>query len=192
MCALPYTPLYARLVHTISAAPADNIMSFKTSIFRHATVTKNVGRRIAGKVVPKPKWHFIDGKNQVVGRLASDISRVLMGKHKPTYLPNIDSGDYVVVTNARHIALTGKKKEQKVYRWHTGYVGNLKEINVNRLLEKKPEEVLRKAVLGMLPKNRLKRVRASKLHIFPDEDHSFSAQAGRGFVGKFPRTKSQE
>ena len=98
----------------------------------------------------------------------------------------------MVVTNARHIALTGKKKEQKVYRWHTGYVGNLKEINVNRLLEKKPEEVLRKAVLGMLPKNRLKRVRASKLHIFPDEDHSFSAQAGRGFVGKFPRTKSQE
>ena len=83
--------------------------AFKTSIFRHATVTKNAGKRIAGKKVARPKWHFIDGKDKVVGRLASDISRVLMGKHKPTYLPNIDSGDYVVVTNARHVALTGKK-----------------------------------------------------------------------------------
>ena len=163
--------------------------ALKTSIFRHATATKNAGRRIAGKKVARPKWHFIDGKDKVVGRLASDISRVLMGKHKPTYLPNIDSGDYVVVTNARHIALTGKKKEQKLYRWHTGYVGNLKEINVKRLMEKKPEEVLKRAVLGMLPKNKMKRVRASKLHIFPDEKHAFPAQTGKYFVGQFPRTQ---
>lgn len=157
-----------------------------------ATGIRNVGRRIANRVVAKPRWHKIDAKDQVVGRLATDISRILVGKHKPTYLPHIDTGDNVVVVNARHVALTGKKVDQKLYRWHTGYVGGLKEENVKSVLERKPEEVLRRAVLGMLPKNRLRKIRARKLRIFPDEQLGLFEQTdGVDKAPFFPRTQTQ-
>jgi large subunit ribosomal protein L13 len=89
-----------------------------------------------------PVWHLIDAKGQVLGRLATQIVHVLKGKHKPTFSPNYDCGDYVVVINAREVKLTGNKMTDKVYRWHTGYPGGLKQITVERLLEKKPEEVM--------------------------------------------------
>lgn len=92
-----------------------------------------------------------------------------MGKHKPTYLPHIDSGDYVVVSNARKAVLTGRKMQRKLYRWHTGYPGGLREQTPAQISAKKPEEILRRAVHGMLPRNRLKKLRARKLRIFADE-----------------------
>ena len=151
---------------------------------------KNAGRRIANRVVAPPRWHKIDAKGQVVGRLAVDISRVLMGKHKPTYLPHIDSGDNVVVVNARHIDMTGKKMDQKLYRWHAGYVGGLKEENIKTTMDKKPEEVLRRAVSGMLPKNRLRKHRQRKLRIFPDEEEQHIAQThGPSAAPYFPRVQ---
>ena len=117
---------------------------------------------------------------------------LLMGKHKPIYQPHRDCGDNVVVVNARHVALTGKKVDQKLYRWHTGYVGGLKEENVKSVLERKPEEVLRRAVLGMLPKNRLRKIRARKLRIFPDEQLGLFEQTdGVDKAPFFPRTQTQ-
>ena len=144
-----------------------------------ATGAFNKGRRIANRQVDEPQWHLIDAKDQVLGRMATGIATLLMGKHKPTYLPNIDSGDYVVVINAKHVALTGSKRKKKLYRWHTGYPGGLKEASAETLLEKKPEEVVRKAVLRMLPKNRLRSERARKLRIFADEKHTHGANFGK-------------
>lgn len=89
----------------------------------------------------KPLWHLVDARNQVVGRLASQITHLLKGKHKPTFSPNYNCGDYVVVINAAHAKFTGNKHSDKLYRWHTGYPGGLKEISVKELLDKKPEEV---------------------------------------------------
>lgn len=119
----------------------------------------------------KPLWHLIDARGKVVGRLATQISQVIRGKHKPTYTPNYDCGDYVVVINAKHVKLTGKKMTDKQYAWHTGWPGGIRHTNPQTLLDKKPEEVLRKAVLGMCPKNRLRKMAASKLRIFPGENH---------------------
>jgi large subunit ribosomal protein L13 len=119
----------------------------------------------------KPLWHLIDAKDQVLGRLSTQIVHILKGKHKPTFSPNYDCGDYVVVINARDVKLTGNKVSDKVYRWHTGYTG-LKVMNVETLLRRKPEEVLRKSVLGMMAKNRLRRNYALKLRIFPGKMHS--------------------
>lgn len=119
----------------------------------------------------KPLWHLVDAKNQIVGRLATQIGHILRGKHKPTFCPNYDCGDYVVIINAKYVKFTGSKLADKRYRWHTGYPGGLKEMAPKVLLDRKPEEVLRKAVLGMLPKNNLRRMQARKLRIFPGELH---------------------
>jgi large subunit ribosomal protein L13 len=148
---------------------------------RHFSINKaaghrNVGRSIGNRVVAPEQWHHIDAKGQVVGRLATEIVTLLTGKHKPTYLPHIDSGDHVVVTNARHIVFTGNKETDKLYRWHTGFPGGLKEKSVKEMLETKPEDVLRRAVNGMLAKNRLRKLRGRKLRIFADEDHPHQAQ----------------
>ena len=137
---------------------------------------RNVGRSIGNRVVAPEQWHHIDAKGQVVGRLATEIVTLLTGKHKPTYLPHIDSGDHVVVTNARHIVFTGNKETDKLYRWHTGHPGGLKEKSVKEMLETKPVDVLRRAVNGMLAKNRLRKLRGRKLRIFADEDHPHEAQ----------------
>jgi len=121
------------------------------------------------------KWWHVDATNQVVGRLASDIAVILMGKHKPTYTPHVDVGDYVVVTNADKVIFTGKKWGQKRYTWYTGYTG-LREETASRRLENQPTEVLREAVRRMLPKNKLARHRLMKLKIYAGPEHPHQAQ----------------
>jgi len=123
-----------------------------------------------------PLWHVIDAKGHVVGRVAQMVSKILLGKHKPIYDPAANTGDYVVVVNARHAQFTGKKFEQKYYKWHTGFVGGLKKMSVKRMLEKNPTKVLHHAIMGMIPKNRLKSVREKKLKLYADEQHPHVTQ----------------
>ncbi|KAI9591668.1 50S ribosomal protein L13 [Syncephalis fuscata] len=120
-------------------------------------------------------WHLVDANERVLGRMATRIAITLMGKHKPIYDPASDCGDYVVVINARKVAVSGRKAEQKLYRHHSGYPGGLKEIPYERMMERKPDDIIRKAVSGMLPKNRLRDVRLKRLLIFPDETHPYAA-----------------
>ncbi len=121
-------------------------------------------------------WHFIDAQGQVLGRLATDIASKLMGKNKAIFAPNEDLGDKVVVTNASKIAVTGNKMKNKVYYHHTGYPSGLRSETMEKLMARKPEEVLRKAVLGMLPKNKLRKVRMANLYIYKDSEHPHQAQ----------------
>ncbi len=122
------------------------------------------------------KWHVIDAEGQTLGRLASEIARILRGKNKPQYTPHVDVGDFVVVINADRIEVTGRKAEQKVYRRHTGYPGGLKETSYEQMLTRKPTEVLRKAVYGMMPKTRLARQQFKKLKIYAGSEHPHEAQ----------------
>ena len=120
---------------------------------------------------PKPgeivrKWHVVDADGQTLGRMASQVARILMGKENPQYTPFLDTGDHVIVINAERVKLTGNKIDQKIYRHHSGYPGGLKEIPIRRMLERRPEEVVREAVLGMLPKNKLRARRAKKLRVY--------------------------
>jgi len=129
-----------------------------------------------GRVVQRA-WHLVDAKDQTVGRLATQIAPILRGKHKPTYRPNADCGDFVVVINAEKVRFSGKKWDQKLYRWHTGYPGGLKQRTANDMMEKKPTEVLRKAVIGMLKRNNLRhRHIEPRLRIFAGDTHSHEAQ----------------
>ncbi len=111
-------------------------------------------------------WFVIDAAGQVLGRVATRVARILIGKDKPNFTPHLDCGDHVVVINAERVKLTGNKIEQKVYRRHSGYPGGLKEIPVRVVLQRRPEEVVREAVLGMLPKNKLRAHRAKKLRVY--------------------------
>ena len=123
-------------------------------------------------------WILIDAKDQTVGRLASNLAMFLMGKHKPTYSPHLDTGDYVIVVNAEKVKFTGNKWNDKVYYRHTGYVGGIKTTTAKQMLEKKPTEILRLAVEGMLPKNKsLARRQLMKLKIYTGETHPHSVQA---------------
>lgn len=122
------------------------------------------------------KWHLVDAQGQIVGRLASQIARILRGKTKPQFTPHCDTGDFVVVVNAAKVVFTGKKLDKKIYYRHSGYMGGLKAITAKQLLQKKPEEVLRHAVWGMLPKNRLGRRLLKKLKIYAGPDHPHQAQ----------------
>ena len=122
------------------------------------------------------KWYVVDATDKTLGRLASEIAAVLRGKHKPMYAPNVDTGDYVIVINAEKITVTGKKLHQKIYAHHSGYVGGLKTITLKKQLEKKPEEVIKHAVKGMLPKNALGRKMFSKLHVYAGPEHAHAAQ----------------
>ena len=122
------------------------------------------------------KWYLVDAENRILGRLATQIAARLRGKHKPIFTPHADTGDFIVVVNADKIALTGSKLDQKNYYRHSGYMGGLKTIPAKRLLEKKPEEVLRLAVKGMLPKNSLGRRQLKKLKIYTGPDHPHEAQ----------------
>ena len=114
------------------------------------------------------KWFVVDAAGVVLGRLATRVARVLIGKDKPTFTPFLDCGDHVVIINASQIRLTGAKLEQKVYRHHSGYPGGLKEIPARRLKEQRPERIVREAILGMLPKNKLRAHRAKKLRVYRD------------------------
>ncbi|KAI0053438.1 60S ribosomal protein L23 [Auriscalpium vulgare] len=115
-------------------------------------------------------WHHVDANERVLGKLAERIALVLMGKHKPIYDPAIDCGDYVVVTNAKQVKVTGNKADQIVYRKHTMFPGGLKEIKYKDMMRKKPDEIIRQAVSGMLPKNTLRDRRLERLRIFEGED----------------------
>jgi large subunit ribosomal protein L13 len=111
-------------------------------------------------------WLVVDAEGQVLGRLATVIARKLIGKDKPEYTPFLDCGDHIVVINAERVKLTGNKMEQKVYRHHSGFPGGLKEVSIRSLMARRPEEVIREAVLGMLPKNKLRARRAKKLRVY--------------------------
>jgi large subunit ribosomal protein L13 len=122
------------------------------------------------------RWYVVDATDETLGRLASRIARILEGKHKPSYTPNLDSGDHVIVLNASRIAVTRDKLESKVYVRHSGYPAGLKEETLGHLLERRPEEVIRRAVKGMLPRNRLGAQQLRKLKIYAGSDHPHQAQ----------------
>jgi large subunit ribosomal protein L13 len=122
------------------------------------------------------KWCLFDANGAVLGRLATQVAHRLRGKHHPLYTPHVDTGDWVIVINADKIALTGRKMDQKVYYRHSGYIGGLKETTARQLLEKKPEELVRLAVKGMLPKNRLGRKLFKKLKVYAGDTHPHKAQ----------------
>ncbi len=121
-------------------------------------------------------WYLVDADGKVLGRLAVEIARRLRGKHKPVYTPHVDTGDFIVVVNAEKISLTGKKLTDKVYHHHTGYPGGLKSATAAKVLAEKPEELLRTAVKGMLPKNSLGRQMLKKLKIYKGDKHPHKAQ----------------
>jgi large subunit ribosomal protein L13 len=121
-------------------------------------------------------WFLVDAEDKTLGRLATEIARRLRGKHKPIYTPHVDTGDYIVVINAEKIRVTGNKMQDKMYHHHTGYVGNLKSISLEKQLEKAPERVLDSAVRGMLPRSPLGRSMMKKLRIFAGSEHTHQAQ----------------
>ena len=122
------------------------------------------------------KWYVVDAEGQTLGRLASEVAKVLRGKNKPTFTPHIDTGDYVIVINAAKVKVTGKKLDQKVYYHHSDYVGGMKETTLRELLAKKPEQVIEFAVKGMLPKGPLGRQMYTKLHVYAGAEHNHEAQ----------------
>jgi large subunit ribosomal protein L13 len=121
-------------------------------------------------------WLLVDAEGQTLGRLATQIADALRGKRKPTYTPHVDTGDFVVVVNAEKISVTGAKREEKLYHRHSGYPGGLRTRTLNDMLERRPEEVIRLAVRGMLPKNRLARKQLTKLKVYAGPDHPHEAQ----------------
>jgi large subunit ribosomal protein L13 len=121
-------------------------------------------------------WYVVDATDKTLGRLATELARRLRGKHKPIFTPHVDTGDHIVVINAERIRVTGNKLKDKMYYRHTGYVGNLKSISLEKLMEKAPEQALTIAVKGMLPKNSLGRAMLKKLRVFSGSEHSHVAQ----------------
>ena len=122
------------------------------------------------------KWYVVDAEGLALGRVASQVANILRGKNKPIYTPNVDTGDFVIVINADKVVLTGKKLDQKIYYKHSGYVGGLKETKYRKLLAEKPEEAMRHAVVGMLPKGPLGRQMAKKLFVYANDTHPHAAQ----------------
>ena len=122
------------------------------------------------------KWYVVDATDMTLGRLASEVAKVLRGQNKPTFTPHIDTGDYVIVVNAEKIKVTGKKLDQKVYYHHSEYVGGMKETTLREMLAKKPEKVIELAVKGMLPKGPLGREMYTKLYVYAGPDHKHQAQ----------------
>lgn len=121
-------------------------------------------------------WYVVDAEGKTLGRLASEIAKILRGKHKPIYTPHVDTGDYVIVVNAEKVHVTGNKRQDKMYRWHTGYMGGLRERNFQEMISRQPEKVMMQAVKGMLPKNSLGRQMLKKLRVFAGPEHTHSAQ----------------
>src|SRR3989338_5419004 len=139
----------------------------KTTLIKKEAVTRN--------------WYEVDATGWVLGRLSTRIARVLMGKHKPTYTPAVDCGDFVIVMNAQNIKFTGNKLDDKIYHKHTGYIGGVKETTAKALLAKRPEEVIYQAVKNMLPKSYLGKKMVTKLKIYKDTVHSHKAQMPKPF-----------
>lgn len=122
------------------------------------------------------KWYVIDAADKTLGKIAVEAASILRGKKKPTYTPHVDTGDYVIVINAEKVAVTGKKEEQKIYKHHSGYPGGLKETTLKELRAKKPEEIVRHAVKGMMPKGKLGRQMFKKLKVYAGPEHPHTAQ----------------
>ena len=122
------------------------------------------------------KWYVVDADGQTLGRLASEVAKVLRGKNKPVFTPHVDTGDYVIIVNADKIKVTGKKIDQKIYYNHSDYVGGMKETTLKEMMAKKPERVLELAVKGMLPKGPLGRTMIKKLHVYAGPEHNHAAQ----------------
>ncbi|HHW48536.1 MAG TPA: 50S ribosomal protein L13 [Clostridiaceae bacterium] len=124
----------------------------------------------------KRKWYVVDAEGKVLGRLASEVAKILRGKHKPNYTPHVDTGDFVIVLNADKVVLTGNKLDQKMHRYHTGHPGGLKEIKYRKFLAEKPEKAVELAIKGMLPKNSLGRAMFRKLKVYRGSEHNHQAQ----------------
>lgn len=122
------------------------------------------------------KWYVIDAEDKTLGKIASEVASILRGKKKPIYTPHVDTGDYVIVINAEKVRVTGKKEEQKIYKSHSGYPGGLKETTLRELRAKKPEEIIRHAVKGMMPKGKLGRQMFKKLKVYAGPGHPHTAQ----------------
>ena len=131
---------------------------------------------MANPVTVERKWYIVDAASMPLGRLASQVADILTGKNKTIYTPHVDTGDFVVVINSDKLVLTGKKLEQKKMRWHTGYIGGLKEVDYGTLMAKDSTQVVLKAVKGMLPKTSLGRKQITRLHIYKDDQHKQQAQ----------------
>jgi large subunit ribosomal protein L13 len=148
--------------------------------------------------MPKPKdvqrgWYVVDADGAVLGRLASEVARVLRGKHKPTYAPHVDVGDHVVVVNASKVRLTGEKEGKKVYYRHSQYPGGLREVPYGQLAERRPERLVEQAVRGMLPKTRLGRQMLRKLSVYAGPDHPHGAQQPTALrLGEVPGAANRE
>ena len=135
------------------------------------------GKELAGQ----RKWYVVDAAGQTLGHLASEVASILTGKRNPKWTPFLDTGDHVVVINARQAVLKGNKAEQKVYRHHTRFPGGLREINAREMIAKRPERVVELAIKGMLPKNKLGRAMAKKLKVYADAEHPHSAQRPQAY-----------
>lgn len=122
------------------------------------------------------KWYVVDAEGMVLGRLASQVASILRGKNKPTYTPNVDTGDHVIIINVEKVVLTGNKLNDKIYYHHTGYVGHMKETPYSKLMAEKPEFAVKKAIVGMLPKGPLGRKMATKLRVYAGAEHGHEAQ----------------
>ena len=138
-------------------------------------------RRKMKSYIAKPaeverKWYVIDAEDKTLGKIASEVASILRGKKKPIYTPHVDTGDYVIVINAEKVRVTGKKEEQKIYKSHSGYPGGLKETTLRELRAKKPEEIIRHAVKGMMPKGKLGRQMFKKLKVYAGPEHPHTAQ----------------
>ena len=130
------------------------------------------------------KWFVVDADGQVLGRMASRIASILRGKHKSTFTPHLDVGDHVVVVNASKVHLTGRKLKDKQYRWHSGYIGGLREVSFEKMIKSHPDRVIEWAVQGMLPKNRLGRAMAKKLKVYRGAAHPHQAQRPENLITK--------
>ena len=131
---------------------------------------------MASSATIERKWYVVDATDMTLGRLASEVAKVLRGKNKPTFTPHIDTGDYVIVVNAEKVKVTGKKLDQKIYYHHSDYVGGMKETTLREKMNKKPEDVIYLAVKGMLPKGPLGRAMIKKLHVYAGPEHNHAAQ----------------
>jgi large subunit ribosomal protein L13 len=123
------------------------------------------------------RWYHVDASHETLGHMAVRIATILMGKNKPTWTPHVDTGDFVVVTNAKSVNVTGRKRERKIYRYHTGYMGGMREHNFDWMIDHKPEQVVKLAVKRMLPKTKLGRKMLTKLKVFPGAEHNLEAQS---------------
>ena len=157
----------------------------KTEIYWIILRRKTMKTYMASPSTINREWYVVDATGHTLGRLASEVASILRGKNKPTFTPHIDTGDYVVIVNADKINVTGKKLDQKIYRSYSGYVGGMKEATLKEMLAKKPEEVIRLAVKGMLPKGPLGREMITKLHVYAGPEHKHQAQQPKALEIKY-------